>query len=68
MGINKVNNPMEDTMTETRLKIEEVNKNKIQVDKMIIKARSVLRLLNTTGRKVGSKSDFTGLNILRGNF
>ncbi len=68
MGINKVNNPMEDTMTETRLKMEEVNKNKIQVDKMIIKARSVLRLLNTTGRKVGSKSDFTGLNILRGNF
>lgn len=55
-------------MTETRLKVEELNKNKIQVDKMIIKARSVLRLLETTSRKVGAKSDFTGKKFLRGNF
>lgn len=54
-------------MTELRTKYENISKNKVKTDKMIIKAKSVLRLLRTVEIKVRQKSDFTSLSLLRGN-
>ncbi len=54
-------------MTDINKKITDLNKKILEVDKLIKEGKDVIRVLQTSSRKIDNKSDFTGSDLLRGN-